>query len=84
VLTVDGVAAAGYRQEEHPVCREPVSRPAGSGVAHGFRAGERGMTMFAYSDLDPNDMCFYPRSGKVLMRGLGVVFRPERVPFWDE
>ena len=34
--------------------------------------------------LDPNDMCFYPRSGKVLLRGLGVIFRPERVGFWDE
>ena len=85
VLDGDGVLLLGTDEEEHPVrAGSLVSRPAGSGVAHGFRAGERGMTMFAYSDLDPNDMCFYPRSGKVLMRGLGVVFRPERVPFWDE
>jgi uncharacterized cupin superfamily protein len=85
VLDGDGVLLLGTDEEEHPVCAGSlVSRPAGSGVAHGFRAGARGMTMFAYSDLDPNDMCFYPRSGKVLMRGLGVVFRPERVPFWDE
>jgi hypothetical protein len=29
-------------------------------------------------------MCFYPRSGKVLLRGLGVIFRPERVGYWDD
>ena len=61
-----------------------VSRPAGTGIAHGFRAGDDGMTMLMYSDVDPNDMCFYPRSGKVMIRGLGVVFRPEHVGFWDD
>jgi hypothetical protein len=40
------------------------------------------MTMFASSDSDPNDMCFYPRTGKVLIRGLGITIRPEQVDFW--
>lgn len=85
VLEGDGVLLLGADEEQHPVrAGSLVSRRAGTGVAHGFRAGDRGMTMFMYSDVDPNDMCFYPRSGKVLMRGLGVVFRPEQVGFWDD
>jgi uncharacterized cupin superfamily protein len=71
-------------EQEHPVrAGSIVARPAGTGVAHGFRAGETGLSLLAYSDRDPNDMCFYPRSGKVALRGLGVIFRPDRVPFWD-
>jgi len=84
VLKGDGVLLLGPGEDEHPVrTGSLVSRRAGTGVAHGFRAGDGGMTMLMYSDVDPNDMCFYPRSGKVLMRGLGVVFRPEQVSFWD-
>jgi uncharacterized cupin superfamily protein len=72
-------------EQEHPVGRGSlVARPAGTGVAHGFRAGERGLTLLMYSDKHPDDMCFYPRSGKVALRGLGVIFKPERVGFWDE
>ena len=83
VLEGDGALLLGSDEEEHPVrAGSVVSRPAGTGVAHGFRAGERGMTLLMYSDLDPNDMCFYQRSGKVLLRGLGVIFRPERVDYW--
>jgi uncharacterized cupin superfamily protein len=85
VLEGDGVLLLGPDEVEHAVrAGSLVSRPAGTGVAHCFRAGERGMTMLMYSDVDPNDMCFYPRGGKVLMRGLGVVFRPEQVSFWDD
>jgi uncharacterized cupin superfamily protein len=85
VLGGDGVLMLGPDEEEHRVrVGSLVSRPAGTGVAHSFRAGDGGMTMLMYSDVDPNDMCFYPRSGKVLIRGLGVLFRPERVSFWDD
>jgi uncharacterized cupin superfamily protein len=85
VLEGNGVLLLGPDEGEHPVrAGSLVSRPAGTGVAHGFRAGENGMTMLMYSDLDPNDMSYYPRSGKVMIRGLGVVFRPEQVSYWDE
>jgi uncharacterized cupin superfamily protein len=85
VLEGGGVLLLGETEEEHPVrAGSLVARPAGTGVAHGFRAGESGLTMLAYSDLDPNDMCFYPRSGKVSLRGLGIVIKPERTTYWDE
>jgi uncharacterized cupin superfamily protein len=85
VMEGDGVLRLGPDEEEHPVRQGSlVSRPAGSGIAHAFRAGESGMTFFAYSDVDPNDMCFYPRSGKVLIRGLGITIRPEQVDWWGD
>lgn len=83
VLDGEGELTLG-EQERHPLRPGSlVARPAGSGVAHCFEAGKQGMTLLMYSDRDANDMCFYPRSGKVAIRGLGVIFRPERVGYWD-
>ena len=60
-----------------------VSRPAGTGVAHAFRGGEQGLELLMYGTRETNDMCYYPRSGKVSLRGLGVVGRIEPLGFWD-
>jgi uncharacterized cupin superfamily protein len=60
-----------------------VSRPAGTGIAHQFIAGDGGMTVLAYSDIEPNDLAFYPDSGKVKLRGLNVMLRVEPVDYWD-
>jgi uncharacterized cupin superfamily protein len=60
-----------------------VARPAGTGRAHGFRAGASGMTLLVYGTREPNDICFYPRSGKVNIRGVGVIGRIEQVDYWD-
>ncbi len=70
---------------EHPVRRGSiVARPPGSGVAHSFRAGEQGMTLLMYGTRDPNDICFYPRSGKVFFRGVGLITRlGESLDYWD-
>ncbi|MHB8532108.1 MAG: cupin domain-containing protein [Solirubrobacteraceae bacterium] len=85
VLEGDGALLLGAEEQQHPLrAGSLVSRPAGSGVAHCFRSGPSGMTLLMYSDQDPNDMCFYPRTGKVSIRGLGVIFRPERVGYWDD
>jgi uncharacterized cupin superfamily protein len=70
---------------EHPVRRgSVVARPAGTGVAHAFRGGSESLVVIMYGTREPNDMCFYPRSGKVLFSGLGVVTRiGEQVDYWD-
>jgi uncharacterized cupin superfamily protein len=60
-----------------------VSRPAGSGVSHSIRAGEGGLKMLGYSDIHPGDACFYPRSQKLSMRGLGIRFRVTDVDYFD-
>ena len=33
--------------------------------------------------LNPNDICFYPRSGKLSVRGVRAIFRIERADYWD-
>jgi uncharacterized cupin superfamily protein len=73
----DGVAEHALR------AGSVVARPAGSGVAHAFRGGEPGMTVLMYGTRDPNDICFYPRSGKVMLRGVGLVARIEPVDYWE-
>jgi uncharacterized cupin superfamily protein len=60
-----------------------VARPPGTGVAHSFRAGDDGLTLLAYGTRDPGDICYYPRSGKVYLRGLGVIVRVELLDYWD-
>jgi uncharacterized cupin superfamily protein len=60
-----------------------VARPAGTTRPHAFAAGGEGMTVLAYGTREPGDMCFYPRSGKVSLRGLGVIGRLEQLDYWD-
>jgi uncharacterized cupin superfamily protein len=71
--------------EEHAVVRgSVVPRPAGSGVAHSFRAGDGGLTVLMYGTRETSDVCFYPRSGKVFFTGLGLVTRVgDRLDYWD-
>lgn len=82
VLAGDGVVVLGER--EVPVRGgSVVARPAGTGVAHAFRAGDAGLTYLAYGTREPGDIRFYPRSNKISFRGLGVIGRLERLDFWD-
>jgi uncharacterized cupin superfamily protein len=77
-------AAYGAEQTEHEVRRGTVvSRPAGTGIAHTFRAGPDGLTLLAYGTRDPNDICYYPRSRKISWRGVGLIGRIEHVDYWD-
>ena len=67
--------------EEHPLRPgDVVSRPAGTGVAHAIRAGEDGpLTYLAYGTREPADMCFYPQTGRVSLRGLGIALRSPEI-----
>lgn len=77
-------ATDGAPAGAHPVARGSlVARPAGSAVAHSFVAGPDGLTLLAFSRTDAADTLFYPRSQKVMVRGLGVVFRIERTTLDD-
>jgi uncharacterized cupin superfamily protein len=69
--------------EEHPVrAGSVVSRPAASGFAHMFRAGERDMTMLLYGQRNGNEIVFYPRSKKAWVGQVMVRF--ETVDdYWD-
>ena len=74
----------GGDREQHPVTRgSVVARPAGTGWAHSFRAGDAGLTVLAYGTRNPSDIAFYPRSGKVSIRGVGVIGRLDVLDYWD-
>jgi uncharacterized cupin superfamily protein len=82
ILDGEGVLLLG--DEEHPVhAGHVIARPPGTGVAHTFRAGEKGLEFLAYGTRHPADMCYYPRSNKIAFRGLGVIGRLERLNYWD-
>jgi uncharacterized cupin superfamily protein len=48
-----------------------------------FRAGEHGLTYLAYGTREPADVCYYPRSNKILFRGVNLTARLERLDYWD-
>ncbi len=60
-----------------------IARPAGTSVAHTFRAGQEALRYLAYGTRDPGDICYYPRSNKIAFRGVGVIGRLERLDYWD-
>ena len=74
----------GGNHEEHTVrAGSIVARPGGSGRAHTFRAGSEGLTVLAYGTRDPRDLTYYPRSGKVNIRGIGLIGRLDVLDYWD-
>jgi uncharacterized cupin superfamily protein len=85
-LLASARGSLGYatEPESHPVRGgSTVARPAGTRVAHAFRAGPDGLTLLAYGTRDPNDIAYYPRSNKVYLRGVGVLARVEPLDYWD-
>ncbi len=82
VLAGEGTLLLG--EEEHAVRPgSVVGRPPGSRVAHAFRAGGADIVYLAYGTREPNDIAYYPRSGKVSLRGVGVMGRIEPLGYWD-
>jgi len=74
----------GGEIEEHPVrAGSTIARPAGTRQAHALSAGDEGMTVLAFGTRDPNDIVFYPRSGKIGFGGIGVIGRLEQLDYWD-
>lgn len=66
--------------EEHALHPgDVISRPAGTGVAHALRPGAEGLTYLAYGTRELSDMCFYPHSGRVSLRGLGIALRSPEI-----
>jgi uncharacterized cupin superfamily protein len=71
-------------RDEHPLrAGSVVASAAGTGRPLELRVSEEGMRVLAYGTRDPNDICFYPRSGKVMLRGVGLIGRIEPLDYWD-
>jgi uncharacterized cupin superfamily protein len=70
----------GGEFERHELARgHVISRPPATGVAHALHAGPEGLTYLAYGTREPGDMCFYPQSGRVSLRGLGIALRSPEI-----
>ncbi len=84
-VVLDGAGTLYLGDDEHSVRRgHVIARPAGTRVAHGFRAGDSGLTLLAYGTREPDDVCYYPTSGTIYWRGLGVLAKLEHVAYPDE
>ncbi len=73
-----------------------ICYPSGTGISHSFLADrDEELEYLAFGERDPNDVTFYPRSGKVLIRALreqaigpskslGLVGRMEETDYWED
>jgi uncharacterized cupin superfamily protein len=83
-VVLDGEGTLLLGDERIPVERgHVVGRPPGTRVPHAFEAGERGLSFLAYGTREPNDIAYYPRSGKLNFRGVGVITRIEKLDYWE-
>ena len=41
------------------------------------------MTVLAFSTREANDIVYYPRSGKISFRGVGVIGRLQQLDYWE-
>jgi len=83
-VVLEGEGTLRLGEKEHPVRPgSVVGRPPGTRVAHAFRAGETELVFLAYGTREPNDIVYYPRSGKVSLRGVGVMGRIDPLGYWD-
>lgn len=70
--------------EQHAVrAGHVIASPAGLGRPLSIGAGAEGLRVLAYGTREPNDITYYPRSGKVGLRGVGVIGRLEQLDYWD-
>ena len=80
-LTPSPVIAERTPREEIAVrAGHVVGRPPGTGIAHAFRPGERGLTYLAYGTREPNDITYYPEDRKIAFRGVKVAMRVDDPP----
>jgi uncharacterized cupin superfamily protein len=89
VLAGDGVlelwGRGATQPDEHPLrAGDVISRPAGTGVAHALCPGADVLTYLAYGTSEHTDMCFYPQSGRVSIRGLGIALRSPEIDYLPE
>ncbi len=85
VLAGEGVLELGL-DEEHPIrAGHVIGRPAGTGVAHAFRADASGpLTLLTFGTSSGAEVAWYPRSRKLLVGGRLIrIAEEDELGFWD-
>ena len=83
-VVLEGDGTLLLDDDEHPLRPgDVVARPAGSRISHALRGGAGGLTYLVYGTREPNDITYYPRSGNIFFRGVGVIGRIEKLDYWD-
>ncbi len=83
-VVLSGAGELRLGDDRHPVRGgSVVARPPGTRVAHSFWAGEEELELLAWGTRVPNDIAYYPDSGKVFLRGVGVIGRLEPSDHWE-
>jgi uncharacterized cupin superfamily protein len=83
-VVVEGTGTLRLGDERHDIrAGHVIARPPATRVAHQFIAGEDGLTLLAWGTRVPNDILWYPDSGKVNLPGIGIKFRVEPLDYWD-
>ena len=83
-LLQDPASPGEWQPVAHPVAAgDVVSAPAGTGLAHAFRAGPDGLVFLAYGHRHGADARWYPRSRKLALPGLRLIGRFEPTGYWD-
>jgi uncharacterized cupin superfamily protein len=75
-VVLEGAGTLRLGDDEHPIrAGHAISRRPGTGIAHSFVAGDDGLTYLAYGTREPNDITYYPESGEIRLRGVGVTLK---------
>jgi uncharacterized cupin superfamily protein len=75
-VVLAGAGTVRLGDEEYSVrTGHAISRLPGTGIAHSFVAGDDGMTYLSYGTREPNDIAYFPETGEVHVRGVGVRFK---------
>ncbi len=73
-VMLEGSGTLTLAEAEHPLrAGDVVARPPSTAVSHSIRAGQDGLTYLAFGTRVPGDSVYYPQSGAVRLRGLGVM-----------
>ncbi len=83
VLSGRGMLRYGDRLQEIRA-GDCIACPAGKGIAHQIaNPFDEELVYLAFGGNDPNEVCTYPDTGKVMVRALQSVGRLEKTPYMD-
>src|SRR5579875_369784 len=72
-VILEGSGTLSLGEETHPLAPgDVVARPPSRRLTHALAAGPQGLTYLVYGTREAGDCVFYPETGKVWVRGLGV------------